>query len=316
MKAKASEPCVVKNGYCIAHKRPIRDGGVACSIHKIWEAAQCECWVCAVATPRETAMSLHGKFLKFRDKGKLELSFVVRDLSQVERVHWSLVNNCPEDSGLCPKCVAAVEVFLPGTQICTKVPDFDFDTVPVFRPLVRRATETVDKLEGGDAKERILAIRAVADSILGRKSLFYADKELGVGGRGTECIVAANDPGICQEWGNWQNMPTINRPNEDGTPSAGFFGFCPSCADVLAAAGYKLGPSLCECITGKKPAMHIPDNVVDISTPFALAAKASKTARGRTPAEQKAHKAARAAAYKATYIKGKSDGGGKQKGRR
>lgn len=299
---KASTPCVVKNGYCISHRHAIRDGGVACGVRRDWEKTQATCHSCGKLTPCEETKSLHGKFLKYRKLGKLEHSFIC-ELELADMEFWTAVNACPEDQGICPECVDRVMKILRGDQVCTRLPDYAFELVPVFRFLIPRkaaAPQESEPTKPADDSDRIAAIRFVADKILGRKSIRYADKELGYGGRGTECIVAANDPSVCREWCDWSRMPTLNRPNADGRTGRGHCGLCPKCADVLVNEGYKLGPSLYECITGKKP-MRMPDNVVSIGTPLANAATAKTK---RTLAEQKARKATRAEAYKAAYPPG------------
>lgn len=108
---------------------------------------------------------------------------------------------------------------------------------------------------------------AVARAITTNQRVRFADKRPSADGQGqeTQCIVAANAP-TCNWWGDWAEMPALTSPRSNRA----HFGFCPSCAAQVRAAGITFSyESLYEAITGRKPT----------TSPAAVAAPAASPAK-------------------------------------
>ncbi len=111
------------------------------------------------------------------------------------------------------------------------------------------------------------AILQLAQAIMERRKVNFAPKmpDLML----TQCIVAANAPQVCSAWDDWEKMPSLNQPGEDGKMGRGHFGFCPPCTALLPLEiREKMKVSLKDAIRGVRydrrdnVMVHPPENLV------------------------------------------------------
>lgn len=236
MPTLGDQPCVRSGSKCKMHGgRMIEDA--LCTVKRSQSRGMMQCIICGTGVERKIARTLNPQLLAFEK----HLRRPSVDIAVMPK--WlKLLKSISGKDAVCPDCSATLIVSVNGGA--GQVPFMGEGSqvirgVAILIPFI------------ADAK----AILQVAQAIMERRKVNFAPKMPHL--MLTQCIVAVNAPHACGVWYDWEKMPALTMPDEDGMPGRGHFGFCPWCAVQLPPEiRVRMMVSLKEAIRGMRPGHH------------------------------------------------------------